>query len=125
MVMCCEIFKLSHNAWANFDVKRGLRSDMMLSGSPKKGNIFSPYSFATPSASIVLLHGRKIAALLQSWSTTVRIESNPSEFGKSVMRSMLMCWNGAAFCSVGMGCMGAFGLAVFGLLLWHTAHPLT
>ena len=46
-----------------------------------------------PFVPIVFVQGRKMAALLQPWLMIVRIESNPCDNGRSVMRSKEMVWN--------------------------------
>jgi hypothetical protein len=74
----------------NFDVNRGSRSLMILVGNPYLGNTYRRYSPATPSALIVSLQGTKIAALEQSWSVIVRIESYPFEMGSLTMKSRAM-----------------------------------
>ena len=50
------------------------------------------------AAEAVLLHGRKITPFKRPWSTTTRIESKPRERGRSVMRSMEICWKGQVQC---------------------------
>jgi len=45
-------------------------------------------------ASIVLLQGMKITPLVSPWSTTTKIESNPSDSGRSVMKSIVICSKG-------------------------------
>ena len=41
-----------------------------------------------PSAETVLEQGIRITPFIRPWSTTERIESNPFDGGRSVMRSM-------------------------------------
>ena len=53
-----------------------------------------------PFVPIVFMQGRKMAALLQPWSMTVRIESNPFDSGRSVMRLKVMVWNGGTTSAV-------------------------
>ena len=66
----------------------GPQSEIILSGSPNHLYRFSNNSLPVSSAVIVLLQGVKITLLVSPWSTTTRIESNPSTGGKSVMKSM-------------------------------------
>jgi nitrate reductase NapE component len=54
-----------------------------------------------------------MAALVQLWSVIIRIESKPSDLGRSTMRSMAMFSNGALFHSVAMGKVGIFGFVVW------------
>ena len=54
------------------------------------------YNPVVSSAVISLRHGIKTAALVQSWSTTVRIESLPADTGSLVMKSRAMVSNGSA-----------------------------
>ena len=61
---------------------------------------------ATPSESIVLLHGRNINALEQSVSVMVRMVLYPPDSGSLVMKSSAMVSNGHAF---SMGVMGNRG----------------
>jgi hypothetical protein len=65
----------------------------------------------------------KIAALLQSWLVMVRMESYPSDMGRSVIRSNAMVPKGMCICFRGMGTRGTFALVVPLFVLWHTAHP--
>ena len=51
---------------------------------------------ATPSAVMVSLHGMKIAAFVQLWSVIVSIESNPSDGGNLMMKSIATVLNGNA-----------------------------
>jgi hypothetical protein len=74
----------------NFDVNRGSRSLIILVGSPYLGNTYRRYNPATPSALMVSLQGMKIAALEQSWSVIVKIESYPFEMGSFTMKSRAM-----------------------------------
>jgi hypothetical protein len=71
-------------------VKCGSLSDMIHHGRPNYGTRWRRYSLVTPGPSIVFVHGMNLAALEHPWSTMVRMLSYPSDFGKSVMRSMDM-----------------------------------
>ena len=64
------------------------------------------YNPATPSASIVSLQGIKMAALEQSWSVIVRIESYSWDSGSLMIKSIAIVWKGRAFGSVVMGKLG-------------------
>ena len=64
------------------------------------------YSPATPSASIFSIQGMKMAALEQSWSVMVRIESYPWDSGSLTIKSIVIVWKGRAFGSVVMGKVG-------------------
>ncbi len=57
----------------------------------------------TPSAVIVSLQGMKIAALLQSWSVIIRIESYPWDLGSLTMKSMAITSKGSASVLVVIG----------------------
>jgi hypothetical protein len=61
------------------------------------------YTLATPSESIVSLHGIKMDAFEQSWSVIVRIVSYPCDSGSFVMKSSVIVWKGSA---LGVGVMG-------------------
>ena len=61
---------------------------------------------ATPSESIVSLHGRNIDALEQSVLVIIRMVSYPPDGGSFVMKSSAMVSNGHAF---SMGEMGNRG----------------
>ena len=56
-----------------------------------------------PFVPIIFVQGRKMVALLQPWSTTVRIESNPFDSGRSMIRSKEMVWNGGTTSAVVIG----------------------
>jgi hypothetical protein len=70
-----------------------------------------------PSALISLLHGMKTAALVQSWSVMVRIESYPCDGGSLVMKSRVTVLKGIA---LGFGNIGwSSALVGLGLTLHH------
>ena len=73
--MFCSMPISLHSSLVNLDANRGSRSLIILLGSPKLVTTFRRYSAAVCSALISSLHGIKIAAFVQSWSVTVRIES--------------------------------------------------
>ena len=54
------------------------------------------YNPAVSSVVTSSRHGMKMAALVQSWSTTVRMESLPADSGSFVMKSRAMVSNGSA-----------------------------
>ena len=54
------------------------------------------YNPAVSSVVISSWHGMKVAALVQSWSTMVRIESLPADSGSFVIKSRVMVSNGSA-----------------------------
>ena len=60
-----------------------------------------------PVVSIVLVQGSRITPLVDPWSTTTMIESNPLDSGRSVMKSMVMRENGRV-CSNLTGCRARF-----------------
>ena len=60
------------------------------------------YNWAMPSAVIVIVQGKNVAALVHLWSTMVRIASFPLLFGSWVMRSMDITSKGRAFGGGGM-----------------------
>ena len=64
--MFCSICSWAHSCLLNFDVKRGLQSEIILRGIPKCGNMCVAYKAAMPSESMSFLQGRNIAALVQS-----------------------------------------------------------
>jgi len=80
---------------------------------------------AVSSAVILSLQGMNIAALVQSWSVTVSIESYPCEIGNLVMKSRVTVLNGIALRMGNMGDRGALVGRVLILFLWHSAHPHT
>ena len=80
----------------NFDVNLGSLSLMILRGSPNLGNMCWAISPAVSSAVMASLHGMNIAALLQSWSVMVSIESYPCNTGNLVMKSRVMVSKGIA-----------------------------
>ena len=69
---------------------------------------------------IVLWQGDSIIALLW-WSTTVRILSYPADFGRSVMKSIVIVSHGPS--EISLGFSGTLtGGQIF--VVWHVAHPL-
>ena len=88
-----------------FDVKRVSLLEIIFLGNPMKGNTRSLKSSATPTASIVSLHGSKITPFVQSWLVIVSMESYPLESGSLVMKSIEMVVNGSLL-MVLIGCIG-------------------
>jgi hypothetical protein len=84
-------------------VKCGSQSEMILQGILKCGNMCVAYRAAMPSESISFLHGRNIAAFVQSWSVMVRIELYPFDRGKSTIRSHAMVSKGCVLGFVVIG----------------------
>ena len=75
----------------------GPLSDIVLSGRPK--HLYNEVSriVSICSAMIILLHDSKIALFIDLWSTMTMIESNPSDTGRSVIKSMVMRENGQGY----------------------------
>ena len=96
MEMFCSIPTILQSSRVNLDVKQGSLSLIILLGSPKWINTCLMYSAAVPSALISSLQGIKIAALVQSWSVIVRIESYPCDSGNLVIKSIATVSNGVA-----------------------------
>ena len=67
---------------------------MILSGSPNLLYKFLNKSWAVPSAVIILLHEIRITPFVSPRSTTTNIESNPSDKGRSIIRSIEQFANG-------------------------------
>jgi hypothetical protein len=80
----------------NLDAKRGSQSLMICKGNPKRRKTFRTYNAAVSSTIISSQQGMNTDALLQLWSVTIRIESNPWEFGNLVMKSNAIVANGIA-----------------------------
>src|SRR5712691_11478733 len=120
----CWIPRALHISLANAEVKRGSLSEMICWGSPNQGTRCRRYSLATPGPSIVLWQGINLAALEQPWSTMVSTESNPCDFGRSVMRSIETYWKGPSSTATSNCCSGAFKRWTLVLDSWHCAHPL-
>ena len=74
---------------------------------------------------MVLEQGRKMAALVTSWSVMVMMESCPDDVGRSTMRSIATVENGWAVLSGVIGNKGTAFLFCDGFVLLQTAHPLT
>src|SRR6266850_6699657 len=88
--IACSTPSCLHSSLKNDDVNQVSLSVITFLGIPMKGNTCSLKSAATPSASIVSLHGKRITALVQSWSVIVRIESYPFDSGNLTMKSIAM-----------------------------------
>src|SRR3984893_12423961 len=108
----------------NDDVKRGSRSEIMRRGRPNHRYMLSKYSCAISAPVIVVLQGRKRAALVHPWSTMVRMASYPLLGGSWVIRSIAITSKGTAVTGTGIRYSG---VAFFGrfLFCWQTAHPST
>ena len=72
---------------------------------------------------MVVLQGRKMAALVHPWSTIVRMASLPRLGGRFVMRSMATVWKGRVPFLVDMRKDGICRGCVHILFCWHVAHP--
>jgi hypothetical protein len=90
----CWIPVALQRAFVKWDANHGSRSEIILLGNPNQGIKCFRTLLATPCPSIVLLQGMNLAALVHPWSTMVRIESNPLDEGRSVIRSIDMYWKG-------------------------------
>src|SRR6266702_3556118 len=123
--MFCLMSKVSHHSLISFAVSRVSLSEITRLGSPYCGKSVLARSAATPFASIISLHGIKKAALKQSWSTIVRIVSQPSDSGSFIMKSRVIVSKGRAFSFVLMGNSGGFGFPGKFLFAWHVAQPCT
>ena len=74
---------------------------------------------------IVLLHGMRITPLVSPWSTTTNIESNPSDKGKSVIKSIEQFANGRVDIAPSTGKnVGFHGFRSI-LNCWQVPQPLT
>src|SRR6266704_6814183 len=123
--MFCVIPVPLHNPLMNLEANFGSLSLMNFSGSPNRGNMCWTISPAVSSAVILSLQGINTAALVQSWSVTVSIESYPCETGSLVMKSKATVSNGIASCVGNMGDSGALVGRMLILFLWHSVHPCT
>ncbi len=123
--MFWAIPRMAHTSLMNFDVNRGSLSLITREGSPKRRKTWLTYRSAVSSAEISSLHGMKMAALVQSWSVTVRIASYPFEQGSLVMKSRAIVSNGRASGFGKIGTRGALVGWVLTLFRWHSAQPLT
>ena len=104
----CFMPRLWHRVLEKCDMKQGSWSDMIHSGTPNQGTRCFRYSLAMPGLSMVLRHRINFAALEHPWSTMVKIESKPSDLGRSVIRSIDINWKGPFSTTVSKGCKGAF-----------------
>ena len=78
-----------------------------------------------PSPVTFVVHGRNNAALVQPWSTIVRIASYPLLLGSWVIKSMAITSNGWASGGTSILYGGGVVQCVSVLFCWHLAHPLT
>ena len=115
--MFCVIPNMRHTSLVKFDANQGSRSLMILLGSPKRLNTWVTKTAAVSSDEMASLHGINSAALVQSWSVTVRMESYPWDGGNFVMKSTAITSNGAASSFGKIGCNGALVGLVFTLHL--------
>ena len=75
VLMLQLIFSSVVSVFAKWDVKHGLLSVIIFSGTLNQRNMCWRYNLAIPSPEIVVLHGRNTAALEHPWSTMVNIAS--------------------------------------------------
>ena len=74
---------------------------------------------------MVVVQGRKIAALEHPWSTIVRMALKPHLLGSPVIKSIATVWNGRVCGAVGIQYVGMCHLWVCTFICWHMVHPLT
>ena len=115
--MFCVIPSMRHTSLVNFDANQGSRSLMILLGSLKCLNNWVTKTAAVSSDVMASLQGINSAALVQSWSVTVRMELYPCEGGNFVMKSTAITLNGAASGFGKIGCNRALVGLVFTLHL--------
>src|SRR6266704_1842384 len=123
--MFCVVPVPLQSSRINLEANFGSLSLMNFSGSPNRGNMCWTIKPAVSSAVILSLQGINTAALVQSWSVTVSIESYPCDTGSLVIKSRAMVSNGIALCMGNMGDSGALVGRVLILFHWHSAHPRT
>src|SRR5260370_13738006 len=121
--MFCAIPNMAHTSLMNFDMNRGSLSLITHEGSPKCKKTWLTYKRAISSVVISSQHRMKTAALVQSWSVTVRTESYPFDQGSLVMKSSAMVSNGIASGFGRMGTSGALVGRVFTLFRYQSAQP--
>ena len=97
---------------------------MTFLGRPNQGYTFFRYRVAIPSPVIMVEHRRNKAALEHPWSTIVRMASLPFIFGRPVIRSIAICWNGRESSGVVIQYKGVLGQCIRFLFCWHVAHPV-
>ena len=119
-----DIFKLVPssriNSFQNLAVNRGSRSDTIDSGIPCKRTILFKYVLAQVVALVSNGNGIKCVCLL-NLSTTTNTESPPTLFyGISVIKSILMCYQGLS--GTGSGYNFPVGLPGFGFTRWHKSQ---
>ena len=98
-------------------------SDMTFIRIPKCRNMYYAYKAAISSAPIGSLHGMKMVAFEQLWSTMVSTLLYSPAMGSLVIKSRPMTLNGNVLASVSIGRRGTFGFEVYGFVLWHMVHP--
>jgi len=91
----------------NLDANHGSLSLINFSGSLNRGKMCWTINPAVSLAVMLSLHGINTAALVQSWSVTVSIESYPCETGSLVIKSRAMVSKGIASQVGNMGDNGA------------------
>src|SRR6201999_670331 len=74
---------------------------------------------------MVVLHGKKTAALEHPWSTMVKMASYPLLGGSPVIRSIAICEKGLASTGVPILYIGILALWVKFLCCWQSTHPFT
>ena len=119
----CSIPINLHSSCMNFNTNRGSWLLIILLGSLKWVTMCLRYSAAVPSVLISSMHGIKIAALVQLWSVTVRMESNPCDMGSLVMKSIATVLNGVASDFGYIDLRDAFVGWLLTLCYWHLVHP--
>ena len=67
------ILRCWHNEVEKCEVNQGSRLDMIFEGIPNHLYMLFSYSSAIPSTVMFVVQGRKMATLVQPWSTMVRM----------------------------------------------------
>ena len=93
----------------------GPLSEIILLGSPNHLKTSLINRFAVCSAVAVLLQGMRITPFESPWLTMTKIESKPSDNGRSMIKSIVICWKGQCAWDL-MGIRGATVGCVFGFI---------
>ena len=91
MLMLCLIFRAFIISWKAAAANCGPLSEIILSGSPNHLKTSLINRFTVCNAVIVLLQGIRITPFESPWSTMTKIESNPSDNSRSIIKSIVIC----------------------------------
>ena len=120
----CWTSRFLQRVFAKLNVNLESQSEITHLVVPNHGIRCFRYLLATPGPSIILWQGMNFATLEHPWSMMMRILLYPSDFGRSVIRSIDTYWKGPSDAGTSNLWSGTFHHGRFILDFWHFTHTV-